>query len=673
MPDSHRISASQVLQSDPALYASVPTHARGPEGTLPITAEMLLTEPSGHLFGLSQNAGMGWEPQRLLDPEFLILSTHGGLRAADGTPIALGFHTGHWEVGLLVAEAAREFRRFHAIPFAGACTDPCDGRTQGTAGMLDSLPYRNDAAMVLGRLMRSLPTRKGVLGIATCDKGLPAMLMALAASGPYPSVLVPGGVTLLPESAPDHPAEDAGKVQTIGARFSQGEITQAYAAEVGCRACASPGGGCQFLGTAATSQVIAEALGLALPHSALAPSGHDIWLDAATRSARALLRLAQSGLGTHDIVTDAAIRNAMVLHAAFGGSTNLLLHLPAIAHAAGLRRPTVQDWKTVNREVPRLVDALPNGPHGYATVQVFLAGGVPEVMLHLRRAGLLDTTVRTVTGETLDGNLNWWEASERRRALKQRLQMLDGVDADDVIFSAESTKARSIGRTLCFPVGNLTPEGSVIKSTAIDPSLLDAGGNYHHAGPARVFVTEAAAMDAIKHGRIGHGDVLVLICGGPMGAGMQETYQVTSALKNLPFCKHVAVLTDARFSGVSTGACLGHVSPEALAGGPIGRVREGDWIEIRIDGTTQEGTVHLIGEDAPGGPERFSPEEGARRLARRSPRADLAPHPALPAHTRLWAALVQASGGVWGGCVYDTEAIVARLGPQNSSLHEENR
>ncbi len=661
MPERKLLSASEVLESDPSLFASVSTHARGPEGTLPISAEMLLSEPSGHLFGLSQNAGMGWEPQRLCDPEFLILSTHGGLRAPDGTPIALGFHTGHWEVGLLVAEAARELRRCHATPFAGACTDPCDGRTQGTEGMLDSLPYRNDAAMVLGRLMRSLPTRQGVLGVATCDKGLPAMLMALAGSGIYPSVLVPGGVTLLPDTTADRPAEDAGKVQTIGARFARGEITQAYAAEVGCRACASPGGGCQFLGTAATSQVIAEALGLALPHSALAPSGHPVWLEAAARSARALLRMAQLELGTQQILTDAAIRNAMVLHAAFGGSTNLLLHLPAIAHAAGLRRPAVEDWKIVNREVPRLVDALPNGPHGYGTVQVFLAGGVPEVMLHLRRAGLLDTSVLTVSGGTLEDNLNWWEASSRRRAMKTRLQALDGVDADDVIFSPDQSRSRGIGRTLCFPVGNLAPEGSVIKNTAIDPSLLDASGNYCHAGPARVFVTEAAAMEAIKAGRIGHGDVLVLICGGPIGAGMPETYQVTSALKSLPFCKLVAVLTDARFSGVSTGACLGHISPEALASGPIGRVRDGDWIEIRINSETLEGSVHLMGEDGPQGPERFEPEEGARRLAARAPRADLTSHPSLPAHTRLWAALVQVSGGVWGGCVYDTDAIVARL------------
>lgn len=661
MHDARAIPLAAVLESDSTAYDSTPTHARGPEGTLPITPEMLLTQPSGNLFGLTQNAGMGWEPQRLLDPEFLILSTHGGLRAADGTPIALGLHTGHWEVGLLVAEAAREFRRGHAVPFAGACTDPCDGRTQGTEGMLDSLPYRNDAAMVLRRLMRSLPTRKGVLGIATCDKGLPAMLMALAGSGPMPSVLVPGGVTLLPEADAGHPAEDAGKVQTIGARFAQGEISLEYAADVGCRACASPGGGCQFLGTAATSQVVAEALGLALPHTALAPSGQPVWLDAAARSARALMRLGQLGLGTADVLTDAAVRNAMVVYAAFGGSTNLLLHVPAIAHAARLRRPTVQEWAAANREVPRLVDALPNGPRGFATIQVFLAGGVPEVMLHLRKAGLLETSVRTVSGESLDANLDWWETSERRAAMKRRLKELDGVHADEVIYSPDRARQRGLTATVCFPTGALAPEGSVIKSTSIDPSLITESNAYQHTGPARVFITEAAAMAAIKAGEVGHGDVIVLICGGPLGAGMQEIYQVTSALKALPFCKHVAVLTDARFSGVSTGACVGHISPEALAGGPIGRVRDGDVIEISIDRTALRGTVELVGEEGPDGCERFSAEEGARRLALRPPRADLAPHPALPADTRLWAALVQASGGVWGGCVYDTDSIVARL------------
>ena len=646
------ISFASVLESGDSGVGRVRTHAPGPAGQLPLSAEMLLSEPSGNLFGLSQNAGMGWEAARLLDPEFLILSTHGGLRAEDGRPIALGFHTGHWEVGLLVAEAARELKALRAIPFAGACTDPCDGRTQGTAGMMDSLPFRNDAAMVLRRLVRSLPTGKGVLGVATCDKGLPAMMMALAGAGRLPAVLVPGGVTLLPEQG-----EDAGKVQTIGARFAQGQISLEYAAEVGCRACASPGGGCQFLGTAATAQVVGEALGLSLPHTALAPSGQPVWLDAAKRSARALMRMHQSGMGVRDVLTAASVRNAMVLHAAFGGSTNLLLHLPAVAFHAGLRRPTVEDWTAVNREVPRLVDALPNGPRGFATVQVFLAGGVPEVMLALRAVGLLDESVRTVTGETLGANLDWWAGSERRRALRAALKEQDGIDADDVIMTPDRARQRGLTATVCFPMGNLAPEGAVIKSTAIDPSLIGEDNVYRHRGPAQVFTTEAAAIAAIKSGAIGEGDVLALICGGPKGAGMQEIYQVTSALKALPHCKHVAVLTDARFSGVSTGACVGHISPEALADGPVGRLIEGDVIEIVIDRAHLTGGVNLVG-DASGA---FDADEGARRLAERAPRPDLAPHPDLPADTRLWAALVEASGGVWGGCVYDVERIVARL------------
>ena len=640
--------------ADPSLL-SVATHAPGPAGLLPLSAEMLLTKPSGDLFGLSQNAGMGWEPDRLLDPEFLILSTHGGLRADSGEPIALGFHTGHWEVGLLVAEAARELKALHAVPFAGACTDPCDGRTQGTAGMLDSLPFRNDAAIVLRRLMRSLPTGKGVIGIATCDKGLPAMMMALASAGKLPAILVPGGVTLLPESG-----EDAGKVQTIGARFAQNQITLEYAAEVGCRACASPGGGCQFLGTAATSQVVGEALGLALPHTALAPSGQPIWLDAARRSGRAILRLHQLGIGAEDVLTQPAIRNAMVLHAAFGGSTNLLIHIPAIAHAAKLRRPTASDWAEVNRLAPRLVDALPNGPRNFATVQVFLAGGVPEVMLHLREAGLLDTSARTVSGETLGTSLDWWRESPRRHQLRRILEERDGIDPDDVIMSPDRARSKGLTSTICFPVGNLAPEGSVIKSTAIDPSLVDDSNIYRHLGPARVFVTEEAAIQAIKCGQVAHGDVIVLICGGPAGAGMQEIYQITAALKQLSHCKHVAVLTDARFSGVSTGACIGHISPEALAGGPIGKAQEGDRIEIIVDRESLTGSLQLVGDEN----EIFGAEEGARRLALRKPRADLHPHPQLPDDTRLWAALVHASGGVWGGCVYDVDKIVSQLKEQ---------
>src|SRR3954452_23415945 len=223
----------------PSLY-EIPTKAPGPPGSLPITPEMLLTRPSGDLFGWAQNAGMGWEPSALGGKEILILSTHGGIRAADGTPVALGFHTGHWEVGLLMDAAAKQLKSMGAVPFAAYCTDPCDGRTQGTTGMFDSLPYRNDAASIFKRLIRSLPTRSGVIGVATCDKGLPAMMMALAGTRDYPCVLIPGGVTLLAEEG-----EDAGKIQSAGARFAHGQMTLQDAAEGLCRACATPGGGCQ--------------------------------------------------------------------------------------------------------------------------------------------------------------------------------------------------------------------------------------------------------------------------------------------------------------------------------------------------------------------------------------------------------------------------------------------
>jgi len=646
------VSLDSVLETPGRSLYDVATHAPGPAGQLPITADQLRHASSGNLFGLTQDAGMGWNPSELGRPEYLLLSTHGGIRADDGTPIALGYHTGHWEVGLLVAEAARELKRLQAIPFAGACTDPCDGRSQGTTGMFDSLPFRNDASTVLRRLIRSLPTRRGVIGVGTCDKGLPAMMMALAATRQLPTVLIPGGVTLLPENG-----EDAGAVQTLGARFAHDRVTLEYAADMSCRACATPGGGCQFLGTAATSQVVGEALGLSLTHSALAPSGHPIWLDMAARSARAIVRLSQLNLAGRDILTPAALRNAMVLHAAFGGSTNLLLHIPAIAFHAGLDRPTAQDWSEVNREVPRLVDALPNGPRNHATVQVFLAGGVPEVMLHLRRAGLLDTTALTVSGETLGTMLDWWEASERRRTLKKNLRDRDRIDPDDVIMSPDQAKQRGLTSTVCFPHGNVAPDGGVIKSTAIDPSVVGSDGIFRKRGPARVFLSEHAAIEAIKSRQVHEGDVMVLICRGPMGAGMEETYQVTAALKHLPFGKHVAVLTDARFSGVSTGACIGHVSPEALAGGPVGKLRDGDTIEIVIDRHRLEATVNFVGEDG----EEFDAEEGSRRLAARTPRTDLAPDPMLPDDTRLWAALVQASGGVWGGCVYDPDAITAAL------------
>jgi xylonate dehydratase len=446
-----------------------------------------------------------------------------------------------------------------------------------------------------------------------------------------------------------------------------GLVTLEDVAEQGCRACGSAGGGCQFLGTAATSQVVGEALGLSLPHSALAPSGTPVWLDIARRSARAVVDLEARGIPLEKILTERAVRNAMVVHAAFGGSTNLMLHLPAIAHAAGLPRPGVEQWAEVNRQTPRLVSVLPNGPVDHPTVRVFLAGGVPEVMLHLRRLGLLALDCLTALGRPLGDVLDEWEASERRRRFKEILERQDGVDPTTVILDPDSARRAGLTSTVVFPVGNLAPLGSVVKSTAIDPSVLDADGVYRFTGPARVFASEQAAIAAIKSqgpGAIRAGDVLVIAGCGPMGTGMEETYQVTAALKHVPWGKHVALLTDARFSGVSTGACVGHVSPEALADGPIGKLRDGDLVRIEIDRAALTATVDLVGH----GGDTHDTAWGAAELSRRPPRDDLAPHGRLPDDTRLWAALQEVGGGIWGGCVYDVDAILRVLDAGRKAL-----
>lgn len=660
MADSNFPNFEEIVGDD-HLVRTMRTCGEGPLGKLPLTEEILRNAPSGDLFGMTQDAGMGWNPEETNLDQYLILSTLGGLRANDGRPIALGYHTGHWEIGMLVKEAAITLKEQGVLPFSGFCSDPCDGRTQGTEGMYDSLPYRNDSAIVMRRLIRSLPRRKGVMGIATCDKGLPAMMMALAGCGDLPGIIVPGGSTL-----PTKDAEDTAKIQSLGARFAHQLIDRDYAAEMGCRCCGSAGGGCHFLGTAASSQVVAEAFGMTLPHTALAPSGEHIWIDTARRSALALLNLSNNSIPLRKILTQESLENAMLVFAAFGGSTNMLLHIPAIAHAAGLKLPKLDDWTRINKLVPRLVDALPNGPKNFPTVRVFAAGGVPEVMLHLRDMGLLNTNVLTVTGKTLDKNLNWWRQSQRRKAVKARLRELDNIEPDVVIMNADAALKAGLTSTVIFPSGNIAPQGAVIKATSIDPSVIDNDQVYRHTSRARVFVSEKDAIQAIKgqsDSPIQPGDIIVLIGCGPIGSGMEETYQLTAALKYIPWGKHVPVITDARFSGVSTGACIGHVGPEALAGGPIGKLRDGDMIEIIIDRKNLTGSIQFVGE----GNLRYSPEKAGEVLNARRPHPDLKSGDHLPEDTQLWAALQNVSGGTWAGCIYDVDRIIEILNSSNQA------
>jgi len=632
--------------SDEAYEVRTKVPAR--EGALPFTEEMLKNLPSGDLFGWSHNVGMGWRSDLITSDQVLILTTAGGIRAEDGQPVALGYHTGHWEVGLIARESAEEFKSNGWVPFAGHCSDPCDGRTQGTKGMMDSLAYRNSAAEVLGRLARSLPTAKGIMGIATCDKGLPAMMMALAESKNIPGILVPGGVTLPPDRG-----EDAGTVQSIGSRFSHGDISLKEAAEAGCAACASAGGGCQFFGTAATSQAVAEGLGIALPHSALAPSGEKVWLEMGRASSRALMKMMRENIALDQIITEGSVRNAMAVHAAMGGSTNLLIHLPAIAHAAGINTPGVDDWGQVNRSVPRIVDVLPNGPNNYMTVQVFLAGGVTEVMLHLRELGLIDLNCLTVSGNSVGKNLEIWEGSERRNRFRDILYKKDGVDPDDVIMSPERASEKGLARTLAFLTGNLAPDGAVVKSTSISPDLFLEDGIYFHEGKARVFVDEESAIAAVKsvgNDRVLPGEVIVLVGRGPIGAGMPETAQITSALKYTSALSRNVLITDGRFSGFSSGPCIGHVGPEALAGGPLAKLRDGDPVRIEIHKDKCKGTVNYVGTE-----DNFN----ARPV-----HPDLREDPDMPDSVKLWAALQSTGGGTWGGCVPNAQEAIKRLTDQ---------
>ena len=587
------LSFEEIIDSKSQEDFRIKTHAEGPKGKIPFTEDILINEPSGNHFGLTQNAGMGWNPSELLRKQFLILSTSGGLKDKDGKPVALGFHTGHWELSSLVEKTANVINSLGGLPFSAYCSDPCDGRSMGTPGMFDSLPYRNDAAKVFRRIARSLPTAKAIVGIASCDKGLPAMMMALAGMKKVPSIIVPGGSTLAPFNG-----EDAGKIQSIGARFAQGEISLEYAQDMGCKACASPGGGCQFLGTAGTSQVIAESLGFSLTHSACTPSVTPAWYFNAERSAKALFNLEKNNITIDKILTDKAFENAMVVHAACGGSTNLLLHLPAIAHSVVRKRMSVQDWSRINSFVPRLVDVLPNGPVGHPTSQFYAAGGVPEVMLNLKKLGLLNLDELTVSGKTMRENLEWWEESERRKYVREFLSDNDKINPENVIMSKSNATLKGLTSTVTFPVGNIAPEGSVIKSTAIDPEVIDKDGVYRNTGMARVFNSEKEAMQSIKStgtDKLKKGEILVVMCGGPSGTGMEETYQITAALRHLSYGKYIALLTDARFSGVSTGACIGHIGPEALAGGPIGLLKDSDLIEIIIDTKKLSGYINLVG------------------------------------------------------------------------------
>lgn len=364
----------------------------------------------------------------------------------------------------------------------------------------------------------------------------------------------------------------------------------------------------------------------------------------------------QAGVGVKQILTDAAIRNAMTVHAAMGGSTNLLLHIPAIAHAAGLRRPTREDFHEINLKVPRIVDCLPTGIH--PTVRVFMAGGVPEVMLHLAALNLLDLDALTVTGLTLGENLQFWKDSDRRRILRERLLAEDGIDPDDVILSPPArVPSASVRPSPTRPATSPPKAASSRRPPSTAASSMPTAST--ETAPCRTFTNESSAINAVKEGTVRPGEVIVIMCRGPLGAGMPETYEVTAALKGIAELSDCALITDARFSGVTTGPCFGHVSPEALApNSNLGKLRDGDMVEIFLDTKRLQGSLNLVGENGVA----ISAEHGDHILAQRAKREDLEIDPHLPDYIRQWALIQHLSGGPWGGCVEELTTLEAALG-----------
>ena len=549
---------SDILDTPDSAYDLVTT-TPGPAGKLPLTDDLLRHAPSGDLFGWTQNVGMGWNPALLGGKEFLILSTHGGLRGrrrhADRARLST---PGHWEVGLLVKAAAEEFQRLRLRPVRrGRAPTRATAARRARRACSTACPTATTPRTVLRRLMRSLPTRSGVLGVATCDKGLPAMMMALAGQHDLPDVLVPGGVMLAGEAGD----EDTGKVQ-IDRRPLRPRRDHAGA------------------GRRSRLPRLRHRPAAAASSSAPRPRRRSSARRSACRCRTRRWRRPASRSGSTwpgaRPGRSSNCRKRGIDHEAHphrrrgaqrdGRSRGVRRHdEPAAAHrrpspsTPACTRPTVDDWTDVNRQVPRLVDALPNGPVGHPTVRVFLAGGVPEVMLHLRELGLLELDAadrhrRTARrGARLVG-----DSPNAAQRLRDMLHERDGVDPDDVIMSPERGEgARPDEHRHASRAATSPRTGRVIKSTAIDPSVVDADGVYRKIGPAKVFTTEKAAIAAIK----GEGTDAV-VAGRRAGAllprpdGQRAWRRRTRSrrrLKHLQWGKHVAVITDARFSGVSTG------------------------------------------------------------------------------------------------------------------------
>ena len=527
--------------------------------------------------------GTGWKPEDLGKPQILIESTFGDS------------HPGSGHLDILVEEVKKGIEEAGGFGARYFCTDICDGESQGTDGINFSLVSREMIANMIEIHANATPFDAGVY-LASCDKGLPGNLIGLARAD-IPALVVPGGTM---NAGPDMlTLEQLGK---YSARYERGEISREkldWAKQNACPSC----GACSFIGTASTMQIMAEALGLALPGSALMPATSPDLLDYAREAGRQAVKLAfMPEMRPSKIVTIESFENAIYVHAAISGSTNCLLHIPALAHELGIEI-TGDTFDRIHRNARYLLDVRPAGR--WPAECFYYAGGVPAVMEEIREHLHLD--VMTVTGKTLGENLDelkqngFYERCDRwLQAFNKRCGV--SLSKEDIIRPYE--KALGTDGSIAVLRGNLAPEGAVIKHTACPKEMFKA------VLRARPFDSEEECLDAVLKHKVQKGDAVFIRYEGPKGSGMPEMFYTSEAISSdKELGRSIALITDGRFSGASTGPVIGHCSPEAAEGGPIALVEEGDLIEIDV----MARKLDIVGVQG----ERRSPEEIEEILAER--------------------------------------------------------
>lgn len=493
--------------------------------------------------------GMGWSVEDLSKPQIMVQSAAGDS------------HPGSAHLKTIVKAAKKGIKKAGGKAAVYTVTDICDGIAQGHDGMNYSLLSREMMVNTIEAQVKATPF-DGVLYIASCDKSVPAHLMSISRNH-LPAIFVPGGTM---PTGKDHLTLE--QVATYHTMHQRGEITSDEYWRVQCEAC--PGcGACQFMGTASSMQVMSEALGLALPGTALMPAAKEDIQQAAHKAGRTLMALVEQDLTPDKILTEDAFENAIMVHAAIAGSSNCLLHIPAIAHQLGIEI-TPELFDKIHRKIPYLLNVRPSGQ--FSAEYFWYAGGVPRVMEEIRRHLHLD--VLTVTGKTLGENLDKIKKSafykDGERFLKKKQ-----ISREDVIKPYDQP-IRKQG-SLAVLKGNLAPEGAVVKHAAVPEAM------HVFVGRAVVFDREEDAYQAVVEKKIQPGDAVVIRYEGPKGSGMPEMFYTTEAIASDPeLCETVALITDGRFSGATRGPAVGHVSPEAVDGGPIALLENDDLITINI-------------------------------------------------------------------------------------------